>query len=339
MNDVKNAPRMLFSNEQQQMILAERAAFNARQAALAESSRTMVGNALPIPVDAWRRIDGRAQMLARSRLSVFARLAAASRTPVSMGDLVSYYPQVSDSNDVTVTMDGRNGGKADQANVRYVGTPVPIFTTGVRMGWRQMEVIRKGGGMIDTVSIGNAQRKHFEKLEDMAINGLSSVVVGSDTIYGLRTLPARNTGNHGFTLATTATGANWLTAFTQAINLIQGDNNFGRITFFVNQGDYTAAETKDYSTTYSGTILQRLLAISTVAAIVPASNVPANEILGVADLDTGEWGTVLDGMPTTTRAKTRDDPEEDYVFNVITAQALQLRSDFSGQSPFVHLSQ
>ena len=334
-----NAPIIKFTDEQVAFIKAERRAYNARAEQLAANSAGMIGNSLAIPIDAWRRIDARAQMLARSRLAVFARLAAASTKPVSVADLVNYYPQMSDSGEVTVTMDGRNSGKTDQAITKYVGTPLPILSTGVRLGWRQMEVIRKGGNMIDTTSIANAQRKVAEKLEDMALNGLPSVVVGSDTVYGLRTLPQRNTGNHTFTLATTATGANWVTAFTQAINALQGDNNFGQITFFINQGDYTAAETKDYATNYTGTILQRLLAISKVKEIIPASNVPANEILGVADLETGEWGDVLSAMPMTTRAKTRLDPEDDYVFTAMAAMVPQLRADYNGQSPFVHLSQ
>lgn len=325
-----------FTPEQQAAINAARSGFNLRMTALAaNAAMSFEGNALAIPIDAWRRIDGRAQTLARSRLPVFNRLAAASTTPVSIADLVNYYPQVSDSGEVLVSMDGRNQAKADAATVKYVGTPVPVLTSTTRLGWRQMEVMRKGGGMLDVTSIANNQRKMAEKLEDMVLNGLPSAVVGGDTIYGLRTLPARNTFSHGFTLAT-ATGAQWLAAVKQAISAALGDNQYGRLTLFVNQGDYTAADTTDYAANYSGTILQRLQAISQIVEIVPASSVPANEILGIADLDTGEWGGVLSAMPMTTRPKSRSEPEDDYVFSVIAAAAPQFRSDYNGQSAFVH---
>jgi uncharacterized linocin/CFP29 family protein len=274
-------------------------------------------------------------MLARSRLAVFNRLALASTIPVSIADLVNYYPQISDSGEVMVSMDGRNQAKADAANVKYVGTPVPVLTATARMGWRQMEVMRKGGGMIDTATIANKQRKMAEKLEDITLNGLSGVAVGTDTIYGLRTLPSRNTFSHGFTLAT-ATGAQWLTAIKQAIAAALGDNQFGQITLFVNQGDYTAADTTDYAANYSGTILQRLNSISQIKEIVPASSVPANELLGVVDMESGEWGGILSAMPMITRPKTRSEPEDDYVFSVITASAPQFRSDYNGQSAFLH---
>lgn len=325
-----------FTQEQQEAILAARRQFNARQTALAANAAMgFEGNALSIPVDAWRRIDQRAQALARSRLAVFNRLAAASTIPVSIADLVNYYPQISDSGEVTVSMDGRTQAKADAPNVKYVGTPVPVLTSTARMGWRQMEVIRKGGGMLDVTAIANKQRKVAEKLEDMALNGLASVNVGGGTIYGLRNLPERNTFTHGLTLAT-ATGAQVLAAVKSAINAAIGDNQFGRLTLFVNMGDYTAWDTTDYSTSYSGTILQRLRAISQIADIVPASSVPVDELLGIADLETGEWGGILSAMPMTTRPKTRQEPEDDYVFSVISAAAPQFRSDYAGQSAFVH---
>jgi uncharacterized linocin/CFP29 family protein len=327
---------LLLTEEQKEDVNGVRRAFNKRQRALAERGISQLeGNALSIPIDAWRRIDGRAQALARSRLVVFNRLAQASTIPVSIADLVNYYPQISDSGEVLVSMDGRNQAKGDAASVKYVGTPTPILTSTARMGWRQMEVIRKGGGMLDVTTIANHQRRIAEKLEDMVINGLPSVVVGTDTIYGLRTLPQRNTFSHTFTLAT-ATGAQWLTAFKQAISASLGDNNYGRLTVFVNQGDYTAADTTDYAAAYTGTILQRLKSISQIADIIPAPTVPANEILGIADMDTGEWGGILSAMPMTTRPKSRSEPEDDYVFSVIAAAAPQFRSDYNGQSAFVH---
>ncbi len=327
-----------FTKAQLQSLMASRRAFNARMSAMAlacNGQDAFEGNALAIPLDAWRRIDTRAQALARSRLQVFNALASASTIPVSIADLVNFYPQVSDSGEVLVSMDGRNAAKADQAVTKYVGTPVPILTSNTRMGWRQMEVMRKAGGTLDTTSIANNQRKIAEKLEDMVLNGLPSVVVGTDTIYGLRTLPQRNTFTHGFTLAT-ATGAQWLTAVKQAISAALGDNQYGRITLFVNQGDFTAADTTDYAANYTGTIRQRLGAIGQIVDIIPASQVPANEILGVVDLDTGEWGGILSAMPMTTRPKTRIEPEDDYVFGVIAAAAPQFRSDYNGQSPFLH---
>ena len=265
---------LLYTNEQQTAIKAARAAFNQRAVANAEHVVAgLEGNSLAIPLDAWRRIDTRAQALARSRLPIFNRLAKASTIPISIADIVNFYPQVSDSGEVLVTMDGRNAAKADQAVTKYVGTPVPILTSNARMGWRQMEVLRKGGSMLDTVTIANKQRRIAEKLEDMVLNGLSGINVDGNVIYGLRNLPSRNTFTHGLTLAT-ATGAQWLGVFKQVIGAAMGDNQYGQVTIFVNQADYTAADTTDYAANYSGTILQRMNAVNQIKEILPSASVP-----------------------------------------------------------------
>jgi uncharacterized linocin/CFP29 family protein len=325
-----------FTTEQQSKIMAARAGFNQRMTAMAANAAMhLEGNSLAIPLDAWRRIDTRAQMLARSRLPIFNRLAQASTIPVSIADLVNFYPQMGDSGEVLVSMDGRNAAKADAPDMTFAGTPVPILTSNSRIGWRQMEVMRKGGGTFDTAAIANNQRRIAEKLEDMVLNGLASINVNGATIYGLRNLPQRNTFVHGLTLAT-ATGAQWLAMVKQAIAAALGDNQYGQITLFVNQGDYTAADTTDYAPNYAGTILERLRAISQIKEIIPASSLPVNELLGIVDMDAGEWGGILSAMPLTTRPKTRLEPEDDYVFGVIAAAAPQFRSDYAGQSAFIH---
>ena len=80
---------LIFTNEQQTAIKAARAAFNQRAvAAAAGIIAGLEGNSLAIPLDAWRRIDTRAQTLARTRLTIFNRLAQASTIPVGIGDLV-----------------------------------------------------------------------------------------------------------------------------------------------------------------------------------------------------------------------------------------------------------
>lgn len=323
-----------FTPEQELAVNQARAQFNATQTALAAHS-VLVGNAAPIPLDAWRRIDSRATRIQRDVLSVFNRLSAANSTPIAIGDLVSYFPKISDSGEVHVSMDGRSEGRQDQATVQYSGTPVPIIDSYARFGWRQMEVMRKGGNLIDTETIANHQRKVAEKLEDMVLNGLSSVVVGGSTIYGLRNFPDRTTGTHGFTL-TAATGAQWLTAVSAVINGLVGDNAFGKVTVFLNFSDWTYASLNEFAAGYPKTILQRLREIEQIADIVPASKIPTGNIIGVAGLETGDWGSILSAMPMVTRPKARMNPEDDYVFGVMAAAAPQFRSDFDARSTIAH---
>lgn len=325
-----------FTPEQELAVNSARAAFNQSQTAIAAQA-SLVGNASPIPLDAWRRIDSRGAAIQRDVLTVFNKLSAADQTPIGVADIVNFYPQVSDSGEVHVSMDGRSEGNADQANVKYVGTPVPVFDSYARFGWRQMEVMRKGGGMIDTSTIANHQRKVAEKMEDVVLNGLSTVSVNGNTIYGLRNFPQRNSGTHGLTLAT-STGAQWLAAFKSMLDALIADNAFGRVTVFLNYGDWLSASINEFVAGYPKTILQRLQEIQQIAEILPASKCTANEILGIANIGTGEWGTILQAMPMVTRPKARANAEDDYVFGVLAMAAPQFKSDFDGKSQIVHMT-
>jgi hypothetical protein len=297
-----------------------------------------IGNAAPIPPESWRRIDARATTIMRDVLAVFNRLAAANTTPVSMGDIMSYFPQISDSGEARVTMDGRDPGRSDQANVKYIGTPVPIITSDARFGWRQMEVMRKAGTLIESETIANHQRKVAEKLEDLVLNGDAGVVVAGNTIYGLRNHPQRNTDTHGFDLNATATGANYLTTFQKLINALVGDNAFGKVTVFMNYSDWVYASINEFAAGYSKTILQRMREIEQIADIVPAGKVIADNVIGIAGIETGGWGSILQGMGMTTRPKARHNPEDDYVYTVLAAAAPQFRYDYDGKAPIAHLT-
>jgi hypothetical protein len=297
-----------------------------------------IGNAAPIPPESWRRIDARATTIMRDVLAVFNRLAAANTTPVSMGDIMSYFPQISDSGEARVTMDGRDPGRSDQANVKYIGTPVPIITSDARFGWRQMEVMRKAGTLIESETIANHQRKVAEKLEDLVLNGDAGVVVAGNTIYGLRNHPQRNTDTHGFDLNATATGANYLTTFQKLINALVGDNAFGKVTVFMNYSDWVYASINEFASGYSKTILQRMREIEQIADIVPAGKVIADNVIGIAGIETGGWGSILQGMGMTTRPKARHNPEDDYVYTVLAAAAPQFRYDYDGRAPIAHLT-
>lgn len=325
-----------FTPEQEAAVLNARRVHNQRETAMA-SQAFMVGNASPVPLDAWRRIDQRSTMIQRDVLAVFNRLAAANTTPVGVGDIISYFPQISDSGEVHMSMDGRSEGRGDQAIVKYAGTPIPVIDSVATWGWRQGEVIRKSGGVIDTESIANKQRRVAEKLEDMVINGATNINVAGNTVHGLRTFPDRTTGTHGLTLAS-STGAQWLTMFNSVINAHIADNALGQVTVFLNWSNYVYASMTEFASGYPKTILQRLQEVAQVAEIVPASKIPANNVCSIAGLATGEWGSILSAMPMTTRPKFRANPEDDYVFTVMAVAAPQFRSDYVGNSQVVHFT-
>ncbi len=321
------------TNEQRLAHNVPREAFDRQQTILANAAgQAIIGNASPIGIDAWRRIDARAAMIQRDVLAVFNRLARANSTPVDIGDLVSFYPKVGDSGTAQVSMDGRAMGRADAASVSFAGTPVPIIHSEAGFGWRQWAVLAKGGGLGAADSLANNQRIVAEKLEDMAINGLSSIEVGGATIYGLKTFPDRNSGTYGAFNLNGGTGANWMTAFTTTINALVSDNSYGSATVFVNYSDWMFAGQNDYAAGYPKSILQRMMELPGVREIVPCSKLAANDVIAVNNIDSGEWGSVLTAMPMTTRPKTRVNDQDDFNFTVMAAAAPQFRSDANSRS-------
>src|SRR6185369_5050120 len=166
---------LIHTAEQELAVNQARELFDTQEESIGRiGTGILIGNSAPIGPEAWRRIDGRVTRVLRNRLAVFDRLARANTIPMVVGDIVNYYPKVTDSGEAHVSMDGRSSGLQDQANITLVGTPLPIIDSFTRIGWRQMEVLRKqNGGGLDGESVVNAARRVAEKLEDMALNGAS----------------------------------------------------------------------------------------------------------------------------------------------------------------------
>ncbi len=328
----------ILNSRQAQARNAARSYFDRTQTALAATlpqgdAQDLIGNAAPVGLDAWRRIDSRGAMLQRDILAVYNRLARANTTPVDIGELMSFYPKLSDSGKLSVTMDGRMPGAGDQPVVTFDGTPVPVFASAATWGWRQNAVMMRGGGLSAADMVAGSQRVVLEALEDMAINGRASTNVAGKTIYGLLNFPDRTeAATYGAFNLNGTTGANWMTAFSGLILALVGDNAFGRVTVFCNYADWTYAGLTDYAANYPGTIAQRMLSIANVAEIIPCGRVPANRLIGVNNIDSGEWGSVLSAMAPTTLPKARMNPHDDYGMWAMAVSATQFRSDFNGRS-------
>lgn len=283
----------------------------------------LVGNASPLPRDVWGEWDREAIEIQRDVLAVYNDLASLTRN-MPLGKLIHYFQRVSDNSQVHVSLDGRSKGSNDQPEFDYVGTPLPIIDAPFGFGWRQMLAAQTEGISLDSAARTNANRKVAEKLEDLMINGDAQIVVGGSQLYGLSNHPKRATRSTGVTL-NAATGAQWVAEFKACIAGLQAKNFYGKVTFYLNYADWFYASTTDYTTNYPKTILERLREIEGVADIIPASKVPANDIIAV--IKSREVLQVLNGMPMMTRALTRQNPEDDYNFVVLAAAALEIKYD------------
>ena len=329
-----------FSKQQQQLIKNQwrhhEAVHNRMQENFAHEGRILVGNASPLPRDVWGEWDRESVEIQRDVLAVMNDLAASVQRPMDIGKLVHYFRTTSDSGNINVSLDGRSKAKTDQPLIDYHGTPLPIWDTTFSFGWRQMLAAQTEGENLDDDARMNGMRRIAEKGEDIALNGDTEIVVGGAPLYGLRTHPNRATRSTGATL-NGATGVEWNAEIVATLKLLHNMNVRAPATIYLNWDDWFYASNTDYSTQYPNkTILQRVQEIAGVGSIVPASKVPANEIIAV--VKNRELIQVLNGMPMSTRAKFRANPEDDYDFLIMMAAAVEIKFDANGQCGVAHSS-
>ena len=314
-----------FTEDQQNYVLNARRAFHRQEEALA----ARIGNASPIPKDVWGEWDKESVQIQRSVLAVFNDLAATLAKPMPIGKLVHHFRTVSDNGQATISLDGKYKGLVDRPEYADHGTPVPIIADVFELGWRDVEAARSEGIALETDARDNSTRKVAEKLEDITINGDSSIVVDTTQLHGLRTHPKRSTRTTGQPL-NGATGAQWVADVTATLELLHAKNFRVPATLYLNWDDWFYASNTDYSTLYPNkTIAQRIAEIGSVAGIVPASKVPAGDIIAV--VKERRALQILNALPVVTRPRFRANPEDDYEFMVMAAAALEIKFDADDQ--------
>lgn len=331
-----------FTQQQQNLVLANRRAFNnqmrrmAQDYGLTAGANALVGNAEVLSREVWGEWDREAVEIQREVLSVFNNLAASVARPINIGKLVHYFRQISDSGEVNVSLDGRSKARIDQPVITYQGTPVPILDSSFGFGWRQVEAANSEGESLDPEARANAMYKLAERMELQTLNGDSSIVVAGSPLYGFRNHPKRETRSTGVTL-NGASGAEWLAEINATVKLLHNNNFRVPATLYVNWDDWYYAGNTDFSTQYPNkTIAQRVMEMEGVGEVVPASKVAADEIFAV--VKNPRVVQVLNAMPMVSRAMFRANPEDDYNFNVIMAAALELKYDAEDQAGYAHSS-
>ena len=285
-------------------------------------------NAAPLPRDVWAIWDKEFIEIQRTTLAVFNDLAQSVSTPMALGKLLHYFAQVGDSGEAHISLDGRSKARTDQPEFSYVGTPLPIIDSTYKYGWRQMLAAQTEGVELDAAGRVNAQRRVAEKLESISLVGDPQINVGGSILYGLTNHPQRNTRSTGVTLAT-ATGAQWVAEIVATIKLLHGDNFRGRpVTIYLNWDDWFYASQAEYVANYPKKILAAVQEVAGIVNIVPSNSVPANTIIAL--VKSKDVVQVLNGMPPTTRAQARTNPEDDYIFVSWAAAAVELRYDSAG---------
>src|SRR6478735_3598163 len=147
------------SKEQKEYILNTRRSFNQNQLRMAvvHGNNMLLGNASTLPKDVWGLWDTDGLAIQRDELAVYNDLTPVTKN-IPIGKLVHFFQQISDSSTVNTSMDGRSKALADQPEFSYVGTPVPIYDSTYKFGWRQMKSAESEGVSLEAAGRLNSLR-------------------------------------------------------------------------------------------------------------------------------------------------------------------------------------
>jgi len=109
------------------------------------------------------------------------------------------------------------------------------------------------------------------------------------------------------------------------LKLLHDDNFKSPATIYLNFDDWFYATSTEFTAGYPKTIAQRVLELGGLRDVIDADSINPGEVIAV--VKDRRVLQVLNGMPMTTRAQFRANPEDDYNFVTMAAVALEIRFD------------
>ena len=344
--------------EQWDHVRFSRDAFNAQQRTIANSIRAAgpqyrdhfaVNDGL-IPEDVFQEFDNVTVTQFRSdEGDTFLNDLLPMSKSVNIGKIVHKFRQASDAGRTQTSFTGQIGVKFDQVEYTIDGSIIPIHDTGFFRDWREWNAQRSENfdGLIDDQR--ESVRSLRQKLADKFIEGHTDEFgkfIKKDAIdwKGIRNdsrVAAVDTGvggiNFDFT-DTTKTFAEIEAAFKQVRDVLWITNNCEKdVTYYVskaiasnwerNSSEFSSSENK---------ILQRLAALQGVKEIKTTSKLVGDEFMGFPVSDNIVRPIV--GMGVNTVAMPRPVYNSNYEFVVWGAIGFEVRTDFSGQTCAIFVS-
>ena len=248
-----------------------------------------------------------------------------------LGVILSMYERSGEMNGASIDMDGRTRGDQDGLTLDELGVPIPIFHKEYEIGTRKLLASRQRGEGLDVSSVEAATRVVAEEIETHVYNGVPSISVAGNTIYGLTTHPDRSTGNLAADW-TSAGGADIVTDTKTMLSALRLNKKYGPYTMIV-AGDIWINIQDDYSATKGdNTIRDRILRFSEIEDCIHGEYLADGEVLLIQmesdvldlaigqDMDNIEWSTTPMQI-------------EKMVF---AALAIRVKSDKNGNSGVAH---
>lgn len=302
------------------------------------TSRGLVVNSA-LRKDEWEELDRSIVQAAVAPLNMTQRMITAGLTrPLGgLGTLIAQYNQISEMTAANVSLSGNASGQKDRVDYDLVGVPVPVIFKEFELNQRYLEASRRLGDSIDTANGAAAARVVGEKVEDLLINGDSSVNLNGNTIYGLTSHPDRNTdtatnlGGGDF-----GTISNIIPTFSGILSALKADNYRGPYGVFVADTQYDQMAHQFYSDGSGQNALNRVLQIPSIQFIDSSAWLDAGEVVVVhLSKDVVELAYVQQYWPITNLEWTSGDGMQSN-FKVMTVFAPMVKSDYNGRSGVFH---
>jgi uncharacterized linocin/CFP29 family protein len=227
-----------------------------------------------------------------------------TRTLGGLGTLMAQYNAVGEMTPANATLRGHASIEKDLIDSTLAGVPVPVIAKEFEMDERLLANSRMLGDGLDVANGAAAARVVAEKMEDLLINGDTSINLQGQTVYGLTSHPSRITGT-----ATSFGGGVWSAAIDNAVKTIAGmigqlqaKNFFGPYGVFASINQFNTAALTYYVDGSGDTPRDRIMRMANVAVMEQIPQLVDGTVLVVQlDSNTVQAAYAPGYFPSTTR--------------------------------------
>lgn len=243
--------------------------------------------------DEWKHFDDAILEEAKIRLVGVADLFKANlvaNVPNALGKMVYAYERLTDMGESQTSLDGISRTDNDEQEFQLSQLPMPITHKDFFLNIRQLAASREKGEPLDTTKVRTAGRVVAEGLEKMLFQG--GRTFGGLPIYGYMTHQNRNSsgfGTGGDWAQAAKTGADILADVLTMMTSLAADRMYGPYWIYV-PADAGVKLEGDFKANVSQTIRQRLEAITGIAGVRVADQLPTSNVIMVqATPDVVQW--------------------------------------------------
>jgi uncharacterized linocin/CFP29 family protein len=287
-------------------VLGGRPTVNKRSGIITiQSARGMTINSA-LRKNEWEELDRQVVAAAIPPLRLLNILVSRglTRTLGSLGTIVAQYNAIGEMTAANATIRGHASVEKDLIDVTLAGVPVPVIAKEFEIDERFLQASRMLGDGLDVANAAAAARVVAEKMEDMLINGDTSLNLLGQVVYGLTTHPARTTNT-----ATGFGGGVWSAAIDNAVKTIAGmigalqaKGFYGPYGVFASTNQFNTSALTYYSDGSGDTPRDRILRMANVAVVEQIPQLADGVILVVQlDSNTVQAAYVPGYFPSTVR--------------------------------------